>query len=351
MIGAGGTAGHVVPALAVADALRAEGAEVTFVGGERAEAQLVPAAGYELRSAAWSCRCPRRRPAQAMRRGRGRRPAPCRDARRCSGELRPAAVLGAGGYVAGPVGLAAVLAADSAGADRGRQPSRADQPAAGAVRAAGLPGVSDRGPRRRPLPGHRAAGAAAGHRPRRPRGRASGSACDETCVLVFGGSQGARSINQRRGRGVRRRALPRAPRRRRARLRARTCRRPGPHYDLRGYISRLRRGAAGVRPRGGARRRLDLRDRRARQAGGAGPVPVRHRRPSDRQRALHGAGRRGGRDPRRRADAGAGSPRRSGGCWPTAGGWRRWRARRRRWRGRTRRREIAHEVLAAARER
>ncbi len=48
MIAAGGTAGHVVPALAVADALRAEGAEVAFIGGERAEAQLVPAAGYPL---------------------------------------------------------------------------------------------------------------------------------------------------------------------------------------------------------------------------------------------------------------------------------------------------------------
>src|SRR6201995_4360350 len=48
VIGAGGTAGHVVPALAVADALRAEGARVVFVGGERAERELVPEAGYEL---------------------------------------------------------------------------------------------------------------------------------------------------------------------------------------------------------------------------------------------------------------------------------------------------------------
>src|SRR3954447_9804255 len=48
-IAAGGTAGHVVPALAVADALRAEGARVVFVGGERAERTLVPQAGYELR--------------------------------------------------------------------------------------------------------------------------------------------------------------------------------------------------------------------------------------------------------------------------------------------------------------
>jgi len=37
-----------VPALAVADALRARGADVEFIGGERAEAELVPAAGYPL---------------------------------------------------------------------------------------------------------------------------------------------------------------------------------------------------------------------------------------------------------------------------------------------------------------
>src|SRR5207302_1418242 len=48
VIAAGGTAGHVVPALAVAQELRAEGAEVAFIGGARAEAELVPAAGYAL---------------------------------------------------------------------------------------------------------------------------------------------------------------------------------------------------------------------------------------------------------------------------------------------------------------
>src|SRR5256885_15680187 len=66
VIAAGGTAGHVVPALAVADALRARGAEVSFVGGERAEAELVPAAGYpfeRLRVAGFD----RRNPLKALR--------------------------------------------------------------------------------------------------------------------------------------------------------------------------------------------------------------------------------------------------------------------------------------------
>src|SRR5215208_6204672 len=48
LIAAGGTAGHVVPALAVAAELRSRGAEVVWIGGERAEAELVPAAGYRL---------------------------------------------------------------------------------------------------------------------------------------------------------------------------------------------------------------------------------------------------------------------------------------------------------------
>src|SRR5438045_9791084 len=49
LIAAGGTAGHVLPALAVGEALRARGARVTFAGSpRRAEARLVPEAGFEL---------------------------------------------------------------------------------------------------------------------------------------------------------------------------------------------------------------------------------------------------------------------------------------------------------------
>src|SRR6476619_914447 len=49
VIAAGGTAGHVVPAIAVADELRASGAEVSFLGTrERIEADLVPARVYAI---------------------------------------------------------------------------------------------------------------------------------------------------------------------------------------------------------------------------------------------------------------------------------------------------------------
>src|SRR5947209_20257770 len=49
VIAAGGTAGHVLPALAVADALTQRGVFVTLAGSpDRVEARLVPDAGYEL---------------------------------------------------------------------------------------------------------------------------------------------------------------------------------------------------------------------------------------------------------------------------------------------------------------
>jgi UDP-N-acetylglucosamine--N-acetylmuramyl-(pentapeptide) pyrophosphoryl-undecaprenol N-acetylglucosamine transferase len=107
VIAAGGTAGHVVPAIAVADALRAEGSEVSFLGTrERAEAELIPAAGYEidfLRVSGLDRRNPLRAAVAAARAGRA-----VGAARRVLERRRTDVVLGGGGYVAGPVGLAAV---------------------------------------------------------------------------------------------------------------------------------------------------------------------------------------------------------------------------------------------------
>src|SRR6476620_6883604 len=107
VIAAGGTAGHVVPALAVADELRADGAEVSFVGGERAERELVPEAGYPL-EVLDVAGLDRRNPLRAARAALKAVAAVFRSIAILR-RLRPDVVMGGGGYVAGPVGLAAVL--------------------------------------------------------------------------------------------------------------------------------------------------------------------------------------------------------------------------------------------------
>src|SRR3954452_19680974 len=102
VIAAGGTAGHVVPALAVADALRARGAEVSFAGGERVEAELVPAAGHRLerlRGAGLDRRTPLKAARAAAMAGAA--------VLRACGLLRREradAVIGGGGYVGGAGG-------------------------------------------------------------------------------------------------------------------------------------------------------------------------------------------------------------------------------------------------------
>ena len=105
VIAAGGTAGHVVPALAIAGELRERGIEVEFIGGERAEAELVPAAGYPLHTLRVEGidRKNVLRAARALVLAAG---ATVR-ARRLLKRAGAGAVLGGGGYVAGPVGLAA----------------------------------------------------------------------------------------------------------------------------------------------------------------------------------------------------------------------------------------------------
>jgi UDP-N-acetylglucosamine--N-acetylmuramyl-(pentapeptide) pyrophosphoryl-undecaprenol N-acetylglucosamine transferase len=106
LIAAGGTAGHVLPSLAVADALERRGAHVTFAGSpDRLEARLVPEAGYELDTFRISG-LPRR-PSLALARAlllAGRAPRACG---RILAARRPHVVLGGGGYVAGPMVFAA----------------------------------------------------------------------------------------------------------------------------------------------------------------------------------------------------------------------------------------------------
>ena len=183
----------MVPALAVADALRAEGCEVTFVGGERAEAQLVPAAGYELRPIRVRG-LSRTNPVEAAKAGLLAAGA-LREARHILRDLRPAAVLGAGGYVAGPVGLAAIggripLVLSEADSHLGIT-NRTLAPLAKRVCLA-FPIEGRTGDRYvvtgRPVPPPATDRVAARER--------FNLAPDDTCVLVFGGSLGARSINE-----------------------------------------------------------------------------------------------------------------------------------------------------------
>ena len=194
VIAAGGTAGHVVPALAVADALRARGVEVTFVGGERAETELVPAAGYEFH-ALRIVGIDRRNPLRAARALALAARAGLR-ARRLLLSLGADVVLGGGGYVAGPVGLAAwslrlPLALTEADSHLGVA-NRLLAPVARRVflsfpvsgRSGGKYVVTGR-----PVP------AGTGRPDRRAARERFGIALDAKCLLVFGGSLGARRLN------------------------------------------------------------------------------------------------------------------------------------------------------------
>jgi UDP-N-acetylglucosamine--N-acetylmuramyl-(pentapeptide) pyrophosphoryl-undecaprenol N-acetylglucosamine transferase len=191
-IAAGGTAGHVAPALAVADALRAEHAQVAFVGGTRAEAQLVPAAGYELRtiSVEGLSRANPLHAARAILRAALAVP----RARAILRELRPDSVLGGGGYVAGPVGLAALslripLVLSEADGHLGLANRLLARGARRVCLAFPIPG---RGGSRYRVTGRPIPVPDAGRAQARAHFRIG---AQETCVLVFGGSLGARSIN------------------------------------------------------------------------------------------------------------------------------------------------------------
>src|SRR4051794_8097535 len=106
VIAAGGTAGHVVPASAGPRPPPGGGAAGSFLGTrERAEAELVPAAGYEIDFLRVSG-LDRRNPLKAARAAwRAARAVP--GARRVLERRRADVALGGGGYVAGPTGLAA----------------------------------------------------------------------------------------------------------------------------------------------------------------------------------------------------------------------------------------------------
>jgi UDP-N-acetylglucosamine--N-acetylmuramyl-(pentapeptide) pyrophosphoryl-undecaprenol N-acetylglucosamine transferase len=110
LIAAGGTGGHIYPALAVAQEImrRAPESEVRFVGTARGlETRLVPQAGFELSLIESAGLVNMGMTARA--RGLALLPRSFFAARRLIRSFGPEVVVGAGGYVTGPVLLTAAL--------------------------------------------------------------------------------------------------------------------------------------------------------------------------------------------------------------------------------------------------
>jgi UDP-N-acetylglucosamine--N-acetylmuramyl-(pentapeptide) pyrophosphoryl-undecaprenol N-acetylglucosamine transferase len=189
LIAGGGTGGHIMPALAIADALQKQyQAELLFVGTPRGlESRLVPQAGHRLEliqvgqlknvSLATRLRTMLDLPMSVLR------------CRRLLRQFRPDVVIGVGGYASGPGMIAAILA---------RIPTLAVEPNA-------FPGLANR------LVGKRVSAAAVNFEPAlkffrnaqvtgipvraeffqlQPRPVSA-----PPHLLIFGGSQGARVLN------------------------------------------------------------------------------------------------------------------------------------------------------------
>jgi UDP-N-acetylglucosamine--N-acetylmuramyl-(pentapeptide) pyrophosphoryl-undecaprenol N-acetylglucosamine transferase len=192
LIAAGGTGGHIYPGIAVAKEVmrRAPESQVRFVGTARGlETKLVPKAGFEL-SLIESAGL-KNVGLGARVRGLMLLPKSFFAARRLVREFRPDIVVGAGGYVSGPVLLTAammgvrtlVMESNALPGFTNRRLARFVDRAAVTFEAA--------------LPYFRGKGVVTGNPVRReffdipPKSRAT-----RFSLLVFGGSQGARAINE-----------------------------------------------------------------------------------------------------------------------------------------------------------
>ena len=198
VVAGGGTAGHVEPALALADALcRLEpDAEVTALGTRTGlEARLVPARGYAL---AEIDRVPLpRRPPLDLLRVPARVAGAVRQTRAHLDRVGADVVVGFGGYVALPAYLAArrrgtpsvVHEANARAGLANRVGARLTPHVAAAVPGSGLRGAQVLG-----IPLRRAV-ATLDRAARRDEARAAYGLGDGPGLLVTGGSQGAQRVN------------------------------------------------------------------------------------------------------------------------------------------------------------
>jgi UDP-N-acetylglucosamine--N-acetylmuramyl-(pentapeptide) pyrophosphoryl-undecaprenol N-acetylglucosamine transferase len=198
LIAGGGTGGHLYPGLAVAAELRARvpGSEVTFVGTAAGiEARVIPREGYPLeliRSGGLKGKS-----IGALARGLALLPLSAWDAWAVLRRRRPELVLGVGGYSSGPVvALAALRGVPTMLLEQNAVPGLTNRLLARVVTAAAVTYEESL----RWFSKGRAF--VSGNPVRAQFGYAAGPAGDEGAggdrtvqVLVFGGSQGARAIN------------------------------------------------------------------------------------------------------------------------------------------------------------
>jgi len=213
---AGGTGGHIFPSLAVAEELRSRSKqnsfryEIEFLGTHRPlEAKLIPAAGFRLRAV----------DAAGLKGIGGIQwlrnflvlPRTAVAAAAILHEFKPQVVVGVGGYLAGPVMLEAALAdIPTILIEPNARPGLTNRLLAPVVRAAAV-GFAETAhlfgekaqvtgyPVRRAFfeiqPRHRAQGVAHALMPE-PSGPQPAVALPPYTILVVGGSQGSRAINQ-----------------------------------------------------------------------------------------------------------------------------------------------------------
>ncbi|HEX2570038.1 MAG TPA: undecaprenyldiphospho-muramoylpentapeptide beta-N-acetylglucosaminyltransferase [Polyangia bacterium] len=202
VIAGGGTGGHLFPGLALAEELRTRGHELLFVGTAKGiEARVLPGAGWRLELI--EAEGIKGRGVVGLWRGLGRVPRAIWRSREILRDFRADAVVGVGGYASGPVVLAGAL---------GRRPTAI-------LEQNSIPGITNRilgrvvrrvytsfteserffpARKLRPLgnpirAGLRDAAARGASAPE----QASEQAPDRTpTLLVLGGSQGARAVNE-----------------------------------------------------------------------------------------------------------------------------------------------------------
>lgn len=199
-IAAAGTGGHVFPALAVAEALVAAGldpGEVVFFGGDRLEASAVPAAGFPLvtiKQRGFTRRLSIEN-LRAVRQVVG-------GARRVRREIRLRrirAVLAMGGYITGPVAVAARLAhVPLLLHEQNADPGLANRLAARFADRVfvAFPAALERLPEAEVVGNPLRAALTGAMPPRRTAIERYGLDPDRPVVGVLGGSQGADALNQ-----------------------------------------------------------------------------------------------------------------------------------------------------------